>query len=111
MNEERTTLKCHMNDTGLLISHTFDEKGIVKAEIYQKLLFGKLEINEGMLIENIVAQMLAASGNSLYFYNKASNDADERMEIDFLRKKTKSLLATTSAPLKLRVAKTTHSLL
>jgi hypothetical protein len=61
MNEDRTTLKCYMNDTGLLISHAFDEKGIVSSEIYQKLLFGKLEVNEGMIIENIVAQMLTAS--------------------------------------------------
>ena len=37
MNEDRTTLKCYMNDTGLLISHAFDEKGIVSSEIYQKL--------------------------------------------------------------------------
>ena len=65
MNEDRTTLKCYMNDTGLLISHAFDEKGIVSSEIYQKLLFGKLEVNEGMLIENIVAQMLTATRNKL----------------------------------------------
>jgi hypothetical protein len=68
MNEDRTTLKCYMNDTGLLISHAFDEKGIVSSEIYQKLLFGKLEVNEGMLIENIVSQMLTATGNKLFFY-------------------------------------------
>ena len=84
MNEDRTTLKCYMNDTGLLISHSFDEKGIVSSEIYQKLLFGKLEVNEGMLIENIVAQMLTASGNRLFFYSKSSEEAAERMEIDFL---------------------------
>ena len=89
MNEERTTLKCYMNDTGLLISHAFDERGIVSSDIYQKLLFGKLEVNEGMLIENIVSQMLTASGHSLYFYSKASDDADERMEIDFLLQKDK----------------------
>ena len=87
MNEERTTLKCYMNDTGLLISHAFDEKGIVSAEIYQKLLFGKLEVNEGMLIENVVSQMLAASGHQLYFYSKTSEIAEERMEIDFLLQK------------------------
>ena len=89
MNEDRTTLKCYMNDTGLLISHAFDEKGIVSSEIYQKLLFGKLEVNEGMLIENIVAQMLAASGNKLFFYSKSSEEAEERMEIDFLLQKDK----------------------
>lgn len=89
MSEDRTTLKCYMNDTGLLISHAFDEKGIVSSEIYQKLLFGKLEVNEGMLMENVVAQMLAASGNNLFFYSKSSDIAQERMEIDFLLQKDK----------------------
>lgn len=89
MNEERTTLKCYMNDTGLLISHAFDEKGIVSSEIYQKLLFGKLEVNEGMLMENIVSQMLTAAGHQLYFYSKSSEVAEERMEIDFLLQKDK----------------------
>ena len=89
MNEDRTTLKCYMNDTGLLLSHAFDEKGIMSAEIYHKLLFGKLEVNEGMLVENVVAQMLTASGNKLFFYSKASDVAEERMEIDFLLQKNK----------------------
>ena len=89
MNEDRTTLKCYMNDTGLLLSHAFDEKGIMSAEIYHKLLFGKFEVNEGMLVENVVAQMLTASGNKLFFYSKASYVAEERMEIDFLLQKNK----------------------
>ena len=37
-------------------------------ELYRKLLFDKLEINKGMLVENIVAQMLVASGHKLYFF-------------------------------------------
>ncbi|WP_291529772.1 DUF4143 domain-containing protein [Bacteroides sp. UBA939] len=85
LNEERTTLKCYMGDTGLLISHAFDERGIVSEELYQKLMFDKLEVNAGMLVENIVAQMLRASGHKLYFYSKGSNtSAEDRMEIDFL---------------------------
>ncbi|WP_321426909.1 hypothetical protein [uncultured Bacteroides sp.] len=32
LNKERTTLKCYMADTGLLISHAFDERGIVSDE-------------------------------------------------------------------------------
>lgn len=85
LNEERTTLKCYMGDTGLLISHAFDERGIVSDELYQKLMFGKLEVNEGMLVENIVAQMLCASGHKLYFFSNSSRtSADDRMEIDFL---------------------------
>ncbi|RRD90852.1 ATP-binding protein [Bacteroides heparinolyticus] len=85
LNEERTTLKCYMADTGLLISHAFDERDIVSDELYKKLMFGKLEVNEGMLVENIVAQMLKASGHKLYFYSKSSAAAvEDRMEIDFL---------------------------
>lgn len=84
LNEERTTLKCYMGDTGLLISHAFDERTIVTEEIYQKLKFGKLEVNEGMLVENIVAQMLRAAGHRLYFFSKSSEIKENRMEIDFL---------------------------
>lgn len=85
LNEERTTLKCYMCDTGLLISHAFDERGIVATELYQKLMFGKLEVNEGMLVENIVAQMLRSAGHRLYFFSKYSAEkAGDRMEIDFL---------------------------
>lgn len=105
MNEDRTTLKCYMNDTGLLISHAFDEKGIVSAEIYQKLLFGKLEVNEGMLIENVVAQMLATNSHSLYFYSKSSEDADERMEIDFLLQKDKVTNRHNILPLEVKSGK------
>ncbi|MDE6579294.1 MAG: AAA family ATPase, partial [Ruminiclostridium sp.] len=53
LNMDRLTLKCYMADTGLLISHAFDENGIVSEEIYKKLLFDKLEVNKGMIIENI----------------------------------------------------------
>jgi len=88
LNEERTTLKCYLCDTGLLISHAFNEKGIVSQELYQKLLFGKLEVNEGMLIENMVAQMLAVAGHRLFFFSQYDEQqAENRMEIDFLIQK------------------------
>lgn len=85
LNRDRTLLKCYMGDTGLLVSHCFDEKGIVSEEIYKKLLLDKLEVNLGMIMENIVAQMLTTSGHKLFFYaNTSRNDAESRMEIDFL---------------------------
>ena len=88
LNRDRNTLKMYMGDTGLLISHAFDENGLVKEEIYKKLLFGKLEINEGMIFENVVAQMFTASGHKLYFYSNPSRESKEdRMEIDFLLSK------------------------
>lgn len=88
LNEDRTALKCYFCDTGLLISLAFSARGIVSNEIYQKIMFDKLEVNEGMLVENIVAQMLKASGNDLFFYFNADKDnADNRMQIDFLIQK------------------------
>ena len=90
LNMDRLTLKCYMADTGLLISHAFDENGIVSEEIYKKLLFDKLECNKGMIVENLVAQMLTAAGHKLYFYSNPSRDeVSERMEIDFLIAKSK----------------------
>ena len=85
LNEDRSTLKCYLNDTGLLISHAFDERGIVTEDLYRKLMFDKLEVNQGMLVENIVSQMLKASGHNLFFFSNSSRtSAEDRMEIDFL---------------------------
>lgn len=90
LNMDRLTLKCYMADTGLLISHAFDENGIVSEEIYKKILFDKLEVNMGMIVENVVAQMLVVSGHKLYFYsNPSREDRNARMEIDFLIAKDK----------------------
>ncbi len=85
LNRDRTTMKIYMGDTGLLISHAFDENGLVSEEVYKKILSGKLEFNEGMIFENIAAQMLTAAGHRLYFYSSSSRtDKESRMEIDFL---------------------------
>ncbi len=85
MKLDDSTLKLYMGDTGLLISHAFSESQIMSEELYQRILLGKIEFNEGMLMENIVAQMLKASGHKLYFYSKYSKtNAEDTMEIDFL---------------------------
>ena len=103
---DRPTLKCYMADTGLLISHAFDERGLVSEEIYKKLLFGKLEVNKGMLIENIVAQILVAAGHKLYFYSNASReDKDSRMEIDFLIAKSKISNRHNISPIEVKSGK------
>ena len=61
------------------------KKELLEDEVYKQILAGKLQINEGMLYENAIAQMLVANGHKLYFYthyneNKHRND----MEIDFI---------------------------
>lgn len=106
LRQDGLTFKCYMGDTGLLISHAFDEKAIQGDELYQKLLLGKLEINSGMLVENIVAQMLMASGHKLFFYSNPSRDnAAERMEIDFLVEKPTLTNAHNICPIEVKSGK------
>ena len=82
---DNNSLKCYMFDTGLLLSMTFNEKNIISEEIYKKILFDKLSFNEGMILENIVAQMLVSNGRKLYFFSRNNReDSSETMEIDFL---------------------------
>ena len=84
-SSERTTFKLYMGDTGLLTSMYFDEDDATRADIQRLVLYGNLETNLGMIMENLVAQMIVASGRKLYFYARSDNEnASERMEIDFL---------------------------
>lgn len=106
LNMDRMTLKCYMADTGLLISHAFDENGIASEELYKKLLFDKLEVNKGMIIENIVAQMLTAAGHKLYFYSNSSREnSGDRMEIDFLIAKSKISSRHNISPIEVKSSK------
>lgn len=106
LNTDFMRLKCYMADTGLLISHSFDENGIMTEEIYKKILFDKLEFNEGMIMENMVAQMLVASGHKLYFYsNPSRGDASSRMEIDFLIAKSKISSRHNISPIEVKSSK------
>lgn len=105
LKRDDKTFKCYLADTGLLISHAFDEKTIQGEELYQKLALDKLEINEGMLIENIVAQMFVASGHKLYFYSKYSDVAKDRMEIDFLIEKPTLTNAHNICPIEVKSGK------
>jgi len=106
LNQDRTLLKCYMADTGLLVSHAFDENGIVSEEVYKKLLLDKLEVNMGMVMENAVAQMLVASGHRLYFYaNSDRKDKENRMEIDFLIAKGKITNRHNISPLEVKSGK------
>jgi len=85
LSADHTTQKCYMADTGLLVTHTFMDSPYVENDLYKAVLFDKLNINEGMILENVAAQMLRGNGHNLYFYSR--NDKEHRenhMEIDFL---------------------------
>lgn len=82
---DESTFKCYMADTGLLVSQLFADNEETPHEVYRDILLGKLEINEGMFTENVVAQQLLASGHGLYFYSKRDcQNSANTMEIDFL---------------------------
>lgn len=85
LSSDNATQKCYMADTGLLVTHTFKDKNYTDNELYRAILFDKMNINEGMLMENVVAQMLRLHRERLYFYSRSdSANRENHMEIDFL---------------------------
>ena len=85
LNESDAYIKCYLGDTGLLVSHAFDENELLENEVYKQILSGKLSLNEGMLYENVIAQMLVANGHRLFFYTHYSEEKHRNdIEIDFI---------------------------
>ena len=85
LSADNATQKCYMADTGLLVTHAFPDGKYTDNELYRAILFDKLDINEGMLMENIVAQMFRLRRPRLYFYSRSDNrHRENNMEIDFL---------------------------
>lgn len=85
LNMECSSLKCYMADTGLLVTLAFADGDVTDEGVYRSILRGNIGINEGMLVENVVAQMLVAAGHRLFFYSQSGKAKKEkRMEIDFL---------------------------
>ena len=89
-----------------MLSLAFDENGLMDEDIYKKILFNKLSFNEGMIMENIVAQMLVASGKKLYFYfNYDKEKSQNNMEIDFLIVKNKITSKHNISPIEVKSGK------
>lgn len=85
LNESDSFIKCYMGDTGLLVSHAFDENELMENEVYKQILSGKLGLNEGMLYENAIAQMLVSNGHRLFFYTHYDKEKKRNdVEIDFI---------------------------
>ena len=87
MYSDRTKFKMFMGDTGLLVSYII-QQGQDLNKMYCSLIFDKLGINQGMIFENMVAQMLKANGYELYFHEfehiAKGNSVSKKYEIDFL---------------------------
>jgi len=92
LSSEHSTQKLYMADTGLLVTHTFRDNDYSDNELYRAILLDKLNINEGMLLENIAAQMLIFNGHRLFFYSRIDkNNRKNMIEIDFLIKRKKKI--------------------
>ena len=76
--------KLFTSDVGLFVTLAFRDKNYTENTIYNKLLSDKLEVNLGYIYENVVAQMLVAKGNNLFYYTMGSDKSNHLYEIDFL---------------------------
>jgi predicted AAA+ superfamily ATPase len=93
---ESSNIKLFMGDTGLLVTQIMKSSSETESDIYKKLIFDKLGTNLGMIMENMVAQMLRARGYDLYFheflYQKKESTTEQKYEVDFLIVKDKRLI-------------------
>lgn len=84
LNTDLASVKLYMGDTGLLVSLAIDENESIEHEVYNSILNDKLHLNEGMFMENVVAQALRANGHRLFFHTYYKDDGKNRYEVDFL---------------------------
>lgn len=76
--------KLFLCDTGLFTTLMFKDREFTENIIYEKLLSDKLSANLGYLYENVVAQILAANGNELFYYTMMNPVSRHNYEIDFI---------------------------
>ena len=90
MDDER--FKCYLLDTGLLINLSFGDGSYMDNDFYKAILTDKLHINEGMFVENVVAQCLRSNGHKILFYVEYNDNGKPVMEIDFLIRKDRKVI-------------------
>ena len=91
LSEELDCYKIFVCDTGLFITLAFWDKSYTENVIYEKLLSDKQSANLGYVYENLVAQMLVAAGNELFYHSWPTPDGKHNYEIDFLLSRSNKL--------------------
>ncbi len=81
-NEEY--FKMYASDTGLFVTLAFKDSDITENIIYNKLLNDKLSTNLGYVYENVIAQMLRATGKKLFYHTIPYAKGKKYYEIDFV---------------------------
>lgn len=84
LTKDLDSYKMYIADTGLFVTLMCIDRPIVENEIYAKLLSDKLPANLGYLYENLMAQIIAASGRELYYHTWEKQGTTHYNEINFL---------------------------
>ncbi len=92
LNLDDERFKCYLLDTGLLINLSFGDGSYMDNEFYRAILTDRLHINEGMFIENVIAQCLRNNGHKILFYVEYNEAGKPVMEIDFLIRKDRKVI-------------------
>ena len=83
-NKDIDRFKMFVCDTGLFTTLAFMDKDFTDNMIYEKLFYDKLATNLGYMYENIVAQILCAKGDGLFYHTFPSETSNHTNEIDFV---------------------------
>lgn len=93
---DKSRFKMFMGDTGLLVTYILQNSKETPEKLYRSIVLDDIDINQGMIFENMVAQMLRASGYDLYFheydYRAEDNEREKHYEVDFLIVRGKRLV-------------------
>lgn len=90
LHADYSHFKMYIGDTGLFVTLAFMDRDFTENELYRRLLSDKLPADLGYVYENLVAQMLRAGGNALFYYTFKAHTAEDatapekQYEIDFL---------------------------
>lgn len=84
LTKNQEYFKMYTSDTGLFVTLTFKDSDVTENVIYEKLLSDKLSTNLGYVYENLIAQMLRATGKNLFYHTIPYAEGKKYYEVDFI---------------------------
>jgi predicted AAA+ superfamily ATPase len=84
LTKNQEYFKMYTSDTGLFVTLAFMDSDVTENVIYEKLLSDKLSTNLGYVYENLIAQMLRATGKNLFYHTIPYAEGKKYYEVDFI---------------------------
>lgn len=84
LTKNQEYFKMYTSDTGLFVTLAFKDSDVTENVIYEKLLSDKLSTNLGYVYENLIAQMLRATGKNLFYHTIPYAEGKKYYEVDFI---------------------------